>query len=36
MKKKEERKKWKGLKMGNLFVGFVALMKQDRFTLLYI
>lgn len=26
MKKKEERKKWKGLKMGNLFVGFVALM----------
>ncbi len=26
MKKKKERKKWKGLKMGNLFVGFVALM----------
>ena len=26
MKKKKERKKWKGLKMGNLFVGFVALL----------
>ena len=26
MKKKKERKEWKGLKMGNLFVGFVALM----------
>lgn len=26
MKKKKERKEWKGLKMGNLFVGFVALL----------
>ena len=26
MKKKEERKKWKGLKNGFLLVGFIALL----------